>query len=425
MATPPVLLLPPSSSSSSSSLRVLIAARFSGCPPPHLEQIPPDLDLGGVPWAPPLLRTPGGAFFGGGAAALLLSPPEMRGRDPPEAALVRQWVTFGEGELSAAAALAMGGPPQERPRGLQELRRGLGALEAHLGRGRRFLVGDSVTLADVTVTCALLGPFTQLLDPPARAPFPGVSRWFLTCAHLPQFRAVLGEVRLCGGEGHPQSPPQSPPETPQSPQTHGSAVGHSQGGPNLGVPGGPNLGVPGGPEPPTPPKSAAQLKKEAKKREKNGKIPAKTGKKPRAAGSGQGQGRPGPAGAEGAELRDPHPPRLQEGCGGTPPRELQPRVRGGGLVQLVGEGGVLPARIRAVPGDPQPPRGVRDVPPPPQRDRDPPPGPRPDRGHPGHADPLVSDQSDHWAQGVTRVTTGTLHLGHALTAAIQDTLTRW
>uniref|UniRef100_UPI0023ECDB01 U6 snRNA-associated Sm-like protein LSm2 n=1 Tax=Agelaius phoeniceus TaxID=39638 RepID=UPI0023ECDB01 len=60
----------------------------------------------------PLLRSPGGALLGPGAAALLLSPPRLRGRDPREAALVRQWVAFAEGDLGTAAALAMGGPKQ-------------------------------------------------------------------------------------------------------------------------------------------------------------------------------------------------------------------------------------------------------------------------------------------------------------------------
>ncbi|XP_072777145.1 valine--tRNA ligase isoform X5 [Taeniopygia guttata] len=282
----------------------------------------------------------------------------------------------------------MGGPPQERPRGLQELRRGLGALEAHLGRGRRFLVGDSVTLADVTVTCALLGPFTQLLDPPARAPFPGVSRWFLTCAHLPQFRAELGEVRLCGGEGHPQTPPQTPPETPQSPQTHGSAVGHPQGGPELGVPGGPDLGVPGGPEPPAPPKSAAQLKKEAKKREKMEKFQQKQEKNREL--QAQVKVKAGRARRElrGLSYETPTPPGCKKDVGGPLPESYSPGyVEAAWYSWWEKEGFFRPEFGRSL--ETPNPRGVfvMCLPPP--------------------------------------NVTGTLHLGHALTAAIQDTLTRW
>lgn len=75
-------------------------------------------------------------------------------------------------------------PPQARSRGLQELLRGLGALEAHLSRGRPFLVGDSVTLADVTVACALLGPLTQVQRPPRAAGDPQSSPQNL--CHYPQ-----------------------------------------------------------------------------------------------------------------------------------------------------------------------------------------------------------------------------------------------
>ncbi|XP_064593713.1 elongation factor 1-gamma-like [Zonotrichia leucophrys gambelii] len=238
MPSPPVLLLPPPPGDAA-ALRVLIAARFRGDPPPVLLQrvTPPGTGtetgtgnplgtgtgntlgtgtgtpLGSGTGAPPhplpALRTPEGALLGPGAAALLLSPPEMRGRDPREAALVRQWVAFAEGELGTAAAILVGGHKQARPRALQELSRGLGALESHLSSGRSFLVGDGVTLADVTVLCALLGPFTQVLDPRSRAPFPGVSRWFLS-APLPSAPGGICSACACP----PGTPRPRPCETP-------------------------------------------------------------------------------------------------------------------------------------------------------------------------------------------------------------------
>ncbi|XP_074385919.1 valine--tRNA ligase-like [Zonotrichia albicollis] len=210
----------------------------------------------------------------------------MRGRDPREAALVRQWVAFAEGELGTAAAILVGGHKQFGVGlggfgvfGWRSLR-GAGHGGGHLGggaqtgppqgapgalsgsggsrvppeqRGRPFLVGDGVTLADVTVLCALLGPFTQVLDPRSRAPFPGVSRWFLSCSRLPQFRAELGDVRLWGGETPEETPRGTPTmETPnvETPTVETPTVetpkGSAGGGPG---------GVPGGPEPPPRPRA--------------------------------------------------------------------------------------------------------------------------------------------------------------------------
>ena len=35
------------------------------------------------------------------------------------------------------------------------------------------------------------------MDPTFRAPFANVNRWFLTIINQPQFKKILGEVKLC------------------------------------------------------------------------------------------------------------------------------------------------------------------------------------------------------------------------------------
>uniref|UniRef100_A0A8C5KYB1 Elongation factor 1-gamma-like n=1 Tax=Jaculus jaculus TaxID=51337 RepID=A0A8C5KYB1_JACJA len=67
----------------------------------------------------------------------------------------------------------------------EEVRRILGLLDAHL-ETRAFLVGERVTLADITVVCPLLWLYKQVLEPSFRQAFPNTNRW-----------AVLGEVKLC------------------------------------------------------------------------------------------------------------------------------------------------------------------------------------------------------------------------------------
>lgn len=37
----------------------------------------------------------------------------------------------------------------------------------------------------------------QVLEPSFRQPYSNVTRWFVTCVNQPQFKAVLGEVKLC------------------------------------------------------------------------------------------------------------------------------------------------------------------------------------------------------------------------------------
>jgi elongation factor 1-gamma len=72
----------------------------------------------------------------------------------------------------------------------------LEVLDAALAT-RTFLVGERVTLADISLVCNLLLLYKQVLDPKFRAPYVNVNRWFVTCVNQPQFKAILGEVCLC------------------------------------------------------------------------------------------------------------------------------------------------------------------------------------------------------------------------------------
>uniref|UniRef100_A0A8U7NFQ0 Valine--tRNA ligase n=1 Tax=Corvus moneduloides TaxID=1196302 RepID=A0A8U7NFQ0_CORMO len=349
MAAPPVLLLPPPPADAAAR-RVLIAARFGPGPPPRVERVPGGVPAAGTP-ALPALRTPGGALLGPGAAALFLSPPRLRGTAPPEAALVRQWVAFAEG-IPPPSSLT---PP----------------TPCAIPRPSRvpFCPHDPSELLspDVPVTppslcpppcpcapprCPSVPP--QVLDAPSRAPFPAVTRWFLGCVRLPEFRAELGDVRLCGG----------------------------------GDPTGPGPGGPGQAEPP-PAKSAAQLKKEAKKREKLEKFQQKQEKNRELQVRGA-KAKPSRARRElqGLRYETPTPPGCKKDVGGPLPESYSPAyVEAAWYSWWEKEGFFRPECGRSL--DTPNPRGVfvMCLPPP--------------------------------------NVTGTLHLGHALTVAIQDTLTRW
>uniref|UniRef100_A0A674ILB0 GST C-terminal domain-containing protein n=1 Tax=Terrapene triunguis TaxID=2587831 RepID=A0A674ILB0_9SAUR len=188
--------------------RVLIAARYAPTLPEVVELLEQGLPLRPpascpLPKLPALESRPGVWVSGPAAVAQLLCPERLRGQGPAGGALVQQWVSYADGEIApaacAAAFSALGLAEQSKQvveRAVAELRRALAVLDGHL-KLRTYLVAEAVTLADVTVACALLLPYKYVLDPPSRAPYPNVTRWFLTCVNQPQFQAVLGPVKLC------------------------------------------------------------------------------------------------------------------------------------------------------------------------------------------------------------------------------------
>lgn len=71
----------------------------------------------------------------------------------------------------------------------------MSVLNAHL-LTRTYLVGERISLADISVACTLLNLYKYVLDPNFRKPFVNVNRWFITLINQPQFKTVLGEVTL-------------------------------------------------------------------------------------------------------------------------------------------------------------------------------------------------------------------------------------
>ncbi|NXR34296.1 EF1G factor, partial [Zosterops hypoxanthus] len=156
----------------------------------------------------------GFCVFESNAIAYYVSTEELRGSTPEAAAAVLQWVNFADSDVVPPASTwvfptlgILHYNKQATEVAKEEVRRVLGVLDGHL-RTRTFLVGERVSLADISLVCALLWLYKQVLDPAFRGPFGNVNRWFLTCLNQPQFKAVLGEVQLCqrmaqfDGEGH-------------------------------------------------------------------------------------------------------------------------------------------------------------------------------------------------------------------------------
>ncbi|XP_044532837.1 valine--tRNA ligase [Gracilinanus agilis] len=353
------------------SLRALIAARYGesgpgpgwGGPPPRVCLQPPPTSGSCIPppRLPVLEQGPGGLrVWGAAAVAQLLWPAGMGGPGGSRGAtLVQQWVSYADGELVPAAcgatlpALGLRNPTQDPQAALGALGRALGPLEERL-RLHTYLAGEAPTLADLAAVTALLLPFRYVLDPPARWAWGNVSRWFMTCVQQPEFRAVLGEVSLCSGIR----------PIPQQPGTEASG----------------------------PPKTAAQLKKEAKKREKLEKFQQKQKNQLHQPPPGEKKLK-----IEKKEKRDPGvitydiptPPGEKKDVSGPMPDSYSPQyVEAAWYSWWENKGFFKPEYGRASLAEPNP-RGIfmMCIPPP--------------------------------------NVTGSLHLGHALTNAIQDSLTRW
>ncbi|MRA94325.1 hypothetical protein GH868_30915, partial [Bacillus thuringiensis] len=62
---------------------------------------------------------------------------------------------------------------------------------------RTYLVGERISLADICLCCNLLALYQIVLDPEFRQPYSNVNRWFTTLVNQPQFKAVIGDVKLC------------------------------------------------------------------------------------------------------------------------------------------------------------------------------------------------------------------------------------
>jgi len=68
-------------------------------------------------------------------------------------------------------------------------------LNRHL-TGKEFLVGSTVTIADIAMTCHLLSAFVMIFSKEYLADVPEVVRWFRANIVRPEFKAILGEVVL-------------------------------------------------------------------------------------------------------------------------------------------------------------------------------------------------------------------------------------
>lgn len=76
---------------------------------------------------------------------------------------------------------------------IANFKRSMAALNTHLAN-QTYLVGESVTLADIILTCNLINPFHVGLTKEFTAEYPHVERYFWTLINQPNFKKVAGEI---------------------------------------------------------------------------------------------------------------------------------------------------------------------------------------------------------------------------------------
>ncbi|XP_067830890.1 elongation factor 1-gamma-like [Heptranchias perlo] len=152
------------------------------------------------------------------AAAYYVSSNVLRGSSRQESVLVQQWINFAESELIPPVAAwvfptlgIVKCSELVTERAKADVKKVLLLMNDHL-HVRTYLVGEHITLADITLVCAMLGLYKQVLVPSLWEEYSDVNRWFTTCVNQPPFQKVLGVVKLC--EQVVQCPARKSLETP-------------------------------------------------------------------------------------------------------------------------------------------------------------------------------------------------------------------
>ena len=152
----------------------------------------------------PLLETPTGALWESNAIIRYLarlSQSTLYTGSPEELAEIDTWLDVCQWDLEVALSAWLSPvfghtdfSEDVQSASEAEVRKVLFALEAKL-KGRRFLVGDRLTLADVAFCTALAPAYRLVLDGKFRKPFVNANKWFgLVAGELVQ---ELGRFALC------------------------------------------------------------------------------------------------------------------------------------------------------------------------------------------------------------------------------------
>jgi len=191
-----------------------IAAQFSGAKLTIASQ-PPEFKFGETNLTESFLKkfptgkvpafegSDGTTLFESNAIANYVGNEALRGSSAGAAAQVLQWIGFADSEILPASCTwvfpcmgVMQFNKQATEKAKEDIKKALTILNQYL-LTRTYLVGERISLADITVCCNLLQLYQWVMDPEFRKPYQNTNRWFTTLINQPQFKAVIGDFKFC------------------------------------------------------------------------------------------------------------------------------------------------------------------------------------------------------------------------------------
>jgi elongation factor 1-gamma len=156
----------------------------------------------------PLLETPEGPIYESNAILRYLARKQkaLYGSNTFEVGQIDQWLDFNNSEIDPLTITLLsqcGGWAPLNKDLYNEARKGLKeavkVLENHL-KGKKFLVGESVSIADITIASVLSLSFRLFFDEKTRQTISNVTEWYKNVSSIPAFQSVLGKAWLCEKE---------------------------------------------------------------------------------------------------------------------------------------------------------------------------------------------------------------------------------
>jgi len=128
---------------------------------------------------------------------------DLFGRSAFEEAQIDQWMCICSANLWPAmkqvymTGLGLGYDMAAFNDGCKTFKDQCKMINAHLSQNNSWMVGDRLTLADLSVFCALQLAFSLVLDAGFRKAMPNVSAWFERMSKLPVVSSTVGYIKMC------------------------------------------------------------------------------------------------------------------------------------------------------------------------------------------------------------------------------------
>jgi elongation factor 1-gamma len=127
----------------------------------------------------------------------------LRGEDEFSRAQVTQWMNLAETQVFPAACKILypcwGLMPNNKAvvgKGHEAINAIMQSLDQYL-EPRTYLVGERVTLADISLAIYMRDLFSMIFDETVRNKYLNVTRWFTTIVNQDEFLRITGETALC------------------------------------------------------------------------------------------------------------------------------------------------------------------------------------------------------------------------------------